>query len=106
MFGRMGATYDPEGETAPMSRCPLVAGWRSAYGRRRGPRLLRSWWCAVVETIAVFVVAAGSASAQVSAVPMPGWTIDGERTTELAVGPSNVLYLAGSFLTLGTRTGT
>src|SRR3954468_1406653 len=90
-----------------MTRLLLVAGWRSVSGGRRGSRLLRSWRSSVVVAVAVLVVAAGSARAQVAEVPTVGWTAGGlgSDVTTLAVGAGNKLYLGGRFSSLGMRTG-
>ena len=59
--------------------------------------------------VAGLLVAAGSARAQVAALPAVGWSVDGgfvgSPVMSLAAGPGNVLYAAGDFERLAMRSG-
>src|SRR4051812_5222607 len=67
---------------------------------------LALWSISGLLAVAGLSVVAGSARAQVAAVPAIGLTAD-VRTgvTALAAGPGNVLYLSGDYDRLAMRTG-
>src|SRR3954453_2550578 len=82
----------------------LARGAAVGSARRR-----RFWFTSALLVVAGLSVAAGSATAQVAAVPVMGWTADvgtvGTGVTALAAGQGNVLYMSGDYDRLAMRTG-
>jgi hypothetical protein len=73
------------------------------------PRRWRLWFISALLFVTGSLIPAGSARAQVAALPAVGLSADGgiggPSVTGLAAGPSNVLYVSGDYERLAMRSG-